>query len=223
MSEKNKTFTITAALPYANGPLHIGHLAGVYIPADIFSRYQRLINNDVAFICGSDEHGVAISLQARKESITPKELIDRYDKLIRDSFEEFGISFDNYSRTSRKIHHETSIKMFNDLNKKNLFSSKTTKQFYDEEAKQFLADRYIIGTCPYCKFDEAYGDQCEKCGATLSPDELKNPRSAISKSKPILKDAKHWYINLDKFEDLYFNKNFYMGTPVLSTSISALE
>ena len=201
MSEKNKTFTITAALPYANGPLHIGHLAGVYIPADIFSRYQRLINNDVAFICGSDEHGVAISLQAKRESITPKELIDRYDKLIRDSFEKFGISFDNYSRTSRKIHHETSIKMFNDLNKKNLFSSKTTKQFYDEEAKQFLADRYIIGTCPCCKFDEAYGDQCEKCGATLSPDELKNPRSAISKSKPILKDAKHWYINLDEFED----------------------
>jgi len=175
MTVKSNTFTITAALPYANGPIHIGHLAGVYIPADIFSRYQRLVNNDVAFICGSDEHGVAISLQARKESITPKELIDRYDKLIRDSFEKFGISFDNYSRTSREIHHKTSIDMFNDLNKKNLFSSKTTKQYYDKEAKQFLADRYIIGTCPICDSENAYGDQCENCGSTLSTDELKNP------------------------------------------------
>ena len=201
MSLKNKTFTITAALPYANGPIHIGHLAGVYIPADIFSRYQRLVNNDVAFICGSDEHGVAISLQARKESITPQELIDRYDKLIRDSFKKFGISFDNYSRTSREIHHRTSIKMFNDLNKKNLFSSKTTKQYYDTEAKQFLADRYITGACPICDSENAYGDQCENCGSTLSTDELKNPKSTISNSKPILKESKHWYINLNEFED----------------------
>ena len=201
MSLKNKTFTITAALPYANGPIHIGHLAGVYIPADIFSRYQRLVNNDVAFICGSDEHGVAISLQARKESITPQELIDRYDKLIRDSFKKFGISFDNYSRTSREIHHKTSIKMFNDLNKKNLFSSKTTKQYYDTEAKQFLADRYITGACPICDSENAYGDQCENCGSTLSTDELKNPKSTISNSKPILKESKHWYINLNEFED----------------------
>ena len=201
MSRKNKRFTVTAALPYANGPIHIGHLAGVYIPADIFSRYQRLINNDVAFICGSDEHGVAISLQARKESITPKELIDRYDKLIRDSFEKFGISFDNYSRTSREIHHKNSIELFNELNEKDLFSSKTTKQYYDKEAKQFLADRYIIGVCPICDAADAYGDQCENCGSTLSTDELKNPKSTISNSKPILKDTKHWYINLNEFED----------------------
>ena len=201
MSGKNKRFTVTAALPYANGPIHIGHLAGVYIPADIFSRYQRLINNDVAFICGSDEHGVAISLQARKESITPKELIDRYDKLIRDSFEKFGISFDNYSRTSREIHHKNSIELFNVLNEKDLFSSKTTKQYYDKEAKQFLADRYIIGICPICDAVDAYGDQCENCGSTLSTDELKNPKSTISNSKPILKDTKHWYINLNEFED----------------------
>ena len=201
MSRKNKRFTVTAALPYANGPIHIGHLAGVYIPADIFSRYQRLINNDVAFICGSDEHGVAISLQARKESITPKELIDRYDKLIRDSFEKFGISFDNYSRTSREIHHKNSIELFNVLNEKDLFSSKTTKQYYDKEAKQFLADRYIIGVCPICDAADAYGDQCENCGSTLSTDELKNPKSTISNSKPILKDTKHWYINLNEFED----------------------
>ncbi|SVA22274.1 uncharacterized protein METZ01_LOCUS75128 [marine metagenome] len=201
MSGKNKRFTVTAALPYANGPIHIGHLAGVYIPADIFSRYQRLINNDVAFICGSDEHGVAISLQARKESITPKELIDRYDKLIRDSFEKFGISFDNYSRTSREIHHKNSIELFNVLNEKDLFSSKTTKQYYDKEAKQFLADRYIIGVCPICDAADAYGDQCENCGSTLSTDELKNPKSTISNSKPILKDTKHWYINLNEFED----------------------
>jgi len=201
MSGKNKRFTVTAALPYANGPIHIGHLAGVYIPADIFSRYQRLINNDVAFICGSDEHGVAISLQARKESITPKELIDRYDKLIRDSFEKFGISFDNYSRTSREIHHKNSIELFNVLNEKDLFSSKTTKQYYDKEAKQFLADRYIIGVCPICDAADAYGDQCENCGSTLSTDELKNPKSTISNSKPILKNTKHWYINLNEFED----------------------
>ena len=201
MSGKNKRFTVTAALPYANGPIHIGHLAGVYIPADIFSRYQRLINNDVAFICGSDEHGVAISLQARKESITPKELIDRYDKLIRDSFEKFGISFDNYSRTSREIHHKNSIELFNLLNEKDLFSFKTTKQYYDKEAKQFLADRYIIGVCPICDAADAYGDQCENCGSTLSTDELKNPKSTISNSKPILKDTKHWYINLNEFED----------------------
>ena len=201
MSTKNKTFTITAALPYANGPIHIGHLAGVYIPADIFSRYQRLVKNDVVFICGSDEHGVAISLQARKQSITPNELIDRYDKLIRDSFKKFGISFDNYSRTSKEIHHKTSIEMFNDLNQKNLFSSKTTKQYYDTEAKQFLADRYIIGTCPICESENAYGDQCENCGSTLSTDELKNPKSMISNSKPVLKDAKHWYINLNEHED----------------------
>ena len=201
MKKNIETYTITAALPYANGPIHIGHLAGVYIPADIYARYKRLTNNDVAFICGSDEHGVAISLASKKASISPKELIDKYDKMIKSSFEEFGISFDNYSRTSKKIHHDTSIDLFNLLKEKNLFSLKESEQYYDTEENQFLADRYIIGTCPCGKFDEAYGDQCEKCGATLSPDELVNPRSAISDSKPILKQTKHYYIKLDEFEE----------------------
>ncbi|RZP04209.1 MAG: methionine--tRNA ligase [Flavobacteriales bacterium] len=201
MKKNIETYTITAALPYANGPIHIGHLAGVYIPADIYARYKRLTNNDVAFICGSDEHGVAISLASKKASISPKELIDKYDEIIKSSFEKFGISFDNYSRTSRKIHHDTSIDLFNLLKEKNLFSLKESEQYYDTEENQFLADRYIIGTCPCGKFDEAYGDQCEKCGATLSPDELVNPRSAISDSKPILKQTKHYYIKLDEFEE----------------------
>tara|TARA_A100001015_G_scaffold203029_1_gene226837 strand:- start:178 stop:1872 length:1695 start_codon:yes stop_codon:yes gene_type:complete len=201
MKKSKETFTITAALPYANGPIHIGHLAGVYIPADIYARYKRLTKNDVAFICGSDEHGVAISLASKKASVSPKELIDKYDKIIKSSFQEFGISFDNYSRTSKKIHHETSLELFNLLKEKNLFSLKESEQFYDTKENQFLADRYIIGTCPCKKFDEAYGDQCEKCGATLSPDELINPRSAISDSKPILKKTKHYYIKLDEFEE----------------------
>ena len=201
MKKNIETYTITAALPYANGPIHIGHLAGVYIPADIYARYKRLTNNDVVFICGSDEHGVAISLASKKASISPKELIDKYDKIIKSSFEKFGISFDNYSRTSKKIHHDTSIDLFNLLKEKNLFSLKESEQYYDTEENQFLADRYIIGTCPCGKFDEAYGDQCEKCGATLSPDELVNPRSAISDSKPILKQTKHYYIKLDEFEE----------------------
>ena len=201
MKKNIETYTITAALPYANGPIHIGHLAGVYIPADIYARYKRLTNNDVVFICGSDEHGVAISLASKKVSISPKELIDKYDKIIKSSFEKFGISFDNYSRTSKKIHHDTSIDLFNLLKEKNLFSLKESEQYYDTEENQFLADRYIIGTCPCGKFDEAYGDQCEKCGATLSPDELVNPRSAISDSKPILKQTKHYYIKLDEFEE----------------------
>ena len=201
MKKNIETYTITAALPYANGPIHIGHLAGVYIPADIYARYKRLTNNDVAFICGSDEHGVAISLASKKASISPKELIDKYDEIIKSSFEKFGISFDNYSRTSKKIHHDTSIDLFNLLKEKNLFSLKESEQYYDTEENQFLADRYIIGTCPCGKFEEAYGDQCEKCGATLSPDELVNPRSAISDSKPILKQTKHYYIKLDEFEE----------------------
>ena len=201
MKKSKETFTITAALPYANGPIHIGHLAGVYIPADIYARYKRLTKNDVAFICGSDEHGVAISLASKKASISPKELIDKYDKIIKSSFQEFGISFDNYSRTSKKIHHETSLELFNLLKEKNLFSLNESEQYYDTKENQFLADRYITGTCPCKKFDEAYGDQCEKCGATLSPDELINPRSAISDSKPILKKTKHYYIKLDEFEE----------------------
>ena len=201
MKKSKKTFTITAALPYANGPIHIGHLAGVYIPADIYARYKRMTENDVAFICGSDEHGVAISLASKKASISPKELIDKYDEMIKSSFKEFGISFDNYSRTSKKIHHETSIELFDILKEKNLFSLRESDQYYDTEENQFLADRFIVGTCPCGKFDEAYGDQCEKCGATLSPDELINPRSAISNSTPVLKGTKHYYIKLDEFEE----------------------
>ena len=205
MSKNKETFTITAALPYANGPIHIGHLAGVYIPADIFARYKRLTNNDVAFICGSDEHGVAISLASKKASISPKELIDKYDKMIKKSFDEFGILFDNYSRTSNKIHHETSINFFENLKEKNLFSLIKSEQFFDVNENQFLADRYISGTCPICSFDEAYGDQCEKCGSTLSPEELINPKSTISNSSPILKETKHYYIKLDEFEEFIRN------------------
>ncbi len=205
MPKNKETFTITAALPYANGPIHIGHLAGVYIPADIFARYKRLTNNDVAFICGSDEHGVAISLASKKASISPKELIDKYDKMIKKSFDEFGILFDNYSRTSNKIHHETSIKFFENLKEKNLFSLIKSEQFFDVNENQFLADRYISGTCPVCGYDEAYGDQCEKCGSTLSPEELKNPKSTISNSAPILKETKHYYIKLDEFEEFIKN------------------
>ena len=205
MGKNKETFTITAALPYANGPIHIGHLAGVYIPADIYARYKRLTDNEVVFICGSDEHGVAISLASRKASITPKELIDKYDGMIKSSFKEFGISFDNYSRTSKKIHHDTSLELFNLLKEKDLFSLKKSNQYYDTEENQFLADRYIIGTCPCGKFDEAYGDQCEKCGTTLSPDELVNPRSAISDSSPILKETKHYYIKLNEFEEFLRN------------------
>ena len=205
MSKNKETFTITAALPYANGPIHIGHLAGVYIPADIFARYKRLTNNDVAFICGSDEHGVAISLASKKASISPKELIDKYDKMIKDSFDEFGILFDNYSRTSSKVHHETSLNFFENLKEKNLFSLIKSEQFFDVNENQFLADRYISGTCPVCGYDEAYGDQCEKCGSTLSPEELKNPKSTISNSAPILKETKHYYIKLDEFEEFIKN------------------
>ena len=205
MPKNKETFTITAALPYANGPIHIGHLAGVYIPADIFARYKRLTNNDVAFICGSDEHGVAISLASKKASISPKELIDKYDKMIKKSFDEFGILFDNYSRTSNKIHHETSINFFENLKGKNLFSLIKSEQFFDVNENQFLADRYISGTCPVCGYDEAYGDQCEKCGSTLSPEELKNPKSTISNSAPILKETKHYYIKLDEFEEFIKN------------------
>tara|TARA_B100000282_G_scaffold85644_1_gene59598 strand:- start:849 stop:2543 length:1695 start_codon:yes stop_codon:yes gene_type:complete len=205
ISKNKETFTITAALPYANGPIHIGHLSGVYIPADIYARYKRLTNNDVAFICGSDEHGVAISLASKKASITPKELIDKYDKIIKSSFQEFGILFDNYSRTSKKIHHETSLKLFEDLKEKNLFSLIKSEQFFDVEENQFLADRYISGVCPFCNYEDAFGDQCEKCGSTLSPEELKNPRSTISNSTPILKQTKHYFIKLNEFEEFIRN------------------
>ena len=197
---KAKRYTITAALPYTNGPLHIGHLAGVYVPADIYARYQRNMENDVAFICGSDEHGVAIKIKATQESKTPKEIIDRYDKIIRDSFKRFNISFDNYSRTSHKIHHDTAQEFFNNLNDKQIFIEKESEQLFDDEAKEFLADRYITGTCPFCGHDEAYGDQCENCGSSLNPLELINPKSRLSGTKPILKMTKHWYLPLNKYE-----------------------
>ena len=205
MVKNKETFTITAALPYANGPIHIGHLAGVYIPADIYARYKRLTDNEVAFICGSDEHGVAISLASKKASISPKELIDKYDNIIKSSFKEFGISFDNYSRTSKKIHYETSLELFNTLKEKDLFSLKKSEQFYDSKENQFLADRYISGDCPICNAKDAYGDQCEKCGSTLSPEELKNPKSTISDSTPVLKETKHYYIKLNEYEEFLRN------------------
>ena len=204
--EKNETtimpkrYTITAALPYTNGPIHIGHLAGVYIPADIYTRYLRGQGKDVAFICGSDEHGVAISLKAKKEGKTPQEIIDTYDQIIRDSFQRFGITFDNYSRTSRKIHHETAQEFFKQLHEKKIFEEINSDQLYDPEAQQFLADRFVLGTCPICQNAEAYGDQCESCGSSLSATELINPKSTISGAKPELKKTKHWYLPLNKYE-----------------------
>ena len=186
--EKNfKRTTVTSALPYANGPVHIGHLAGVYVPADIYVRYLRLKKEDVLFIGGSDEHGVPITIRAKKEGITPQDVVDRYHFLIKKSFEEFGISFDVYSRTSSKTHHELASDFFKKLYEKGEFIEKTSEQYYDEEAHQFLADRYITGECPHCHSEGAYGDQCEKCGTSLSPTDLINPKSAISGSKPVKK------------------------------------
>ena len=201
MTASPKRYTITAALPYTNGPIHIGHLAGVYVPADIYARYLRLKGKDVAFICGSDEHGVAISIKAKKEGKTPREIIDQYDEMIRNSFAEFGIAFDNYSRTSRAIHHETAREMFSDLYQKNVFEEKVAAQLYDDEAQQFLADRFVIGTCPICENAEAYGDQCESCGSTLSATELINPQSTISGATPVIRKTKHWYLPLDQYQD----------------------
>ena len=195
-----KRFTITAALPYTNGPIHIGHLAGVYVPADIYARYLRGQGKDVAFICGSDEHGAAISLKAKKEGKTPQEVIDQYDSLIRTSFDAFGISFDNYSRTSRAIHHQTAQEIFTDLHSKNVFEEIESKQLYDPEAKQFLADRFVTRTCPICQHSEAYGDQCENCGSSLSATDLINPQSTISGSQPEMRETKHWYLPLDRYE-----------------------
>ena len=196
-----KRYTVTAALPYTNGPIHIGHLAGVYIPADIYSRYLRGQGKDVAFICGSDEHGVAIALKAKKEGKTPQQIIDQYDQVIRESFETFGIAFDHYSRTSRKIHHETAQEFFKILDEKGVFEEKDSEQLYDAEANQFLADRFVTGTCPICQNPEAYGDQCESCGSSLSATELINPQSTLSGAKPELKKTKHWYLPLNQFED----------------------
>ncbi len=200
MAKKFKRHTISAALPYANGPVHIGHLAGVYVPADIYVRYLRNKGEDVAFVCGSDEHGVAIELRARKEGKTPQEVVDFYHDKIKSSFEKFGISFNIYHRTSAKLHHETASEFFEKLYKDGKFTETTSEQFYDEKEKQFLADRYIKGTCPNCSFSEAYGDQCENCGTTLSPSELINPKSMLSGEAPIMKETKHWYFPLDQYE-----------------------
>ena len=195
-----KRYLITSALPYANGPVHIGHLAGVYVPADIYARYLRLRGRDVRFICGSDEHGVPITLQAKRLGCSPQDVVDKYHKIIKESFEKFGIGFDIYSRTTSAIHEKTASDFFRKLYDDGKFIEKESEQFYDEEAGQFLADRYITGTCPKCGAENAYGDQCEKCGSTLSPDELINPKSAISGSNPVKKKTKHWYLPLDKYE-----------------------
>jgi len=205
MPKLPKRYTVTAALPYTNGPLHIGHLAGVYVPADIYCRFLRCKKRDVIFICGSDEHGVAISIKAKKENKSPQDIVDKYDKLIRDSFKDFGISFDNYSRTSLPIHHETAKDFFNLLKSKNKFFEKESEQLFDVKESQFLADRFVTGTCPVCKEKDAYGDQCESCGTSLSPDELINPKSALSGSVPIKRKTKHWYIPLNEYEDFIRN------------------
>ena len=200
MLKNPKRYTITAALPYTNGPIHIGHLAGVYVPSDIYARYLRLQGRDVAFICGSDEHGVAISMKAKKEGITPQEVIDKYDAIIRQSFLDFGISFDNYSRTSSEIHHKTASEFFKKLYDNGDFIEETTDQLYDAKADQFLADRFVTGTCPKCDNPEAYGDQCEKCGSTLNATDLINPKSTITGDTPILKSTKHWFLPLNRYE-----------------------
>lgn len=196
-----KRYLITAALPYANGPVHIGHLAGCYLPADIYVRYLRAQKRDVQFVCGTDEHGVPITIRAMKEGITPQEVVDKYHKLIKDSFMDMGISFDVFSRTSNKVHHETSSAFFKKMYDDGAFEVKESEQYFDEEKGVFLADRYIIGTCPVCGNDNAYGDQCERCGSSLSPEQLINPHSALSKSKPVRKTTKHWYFPLNKYED----------------------
>lgn len=201
MDKKYKRTTVTSALPYANGPVHIGHLAGVYVPADIYVRYLRLKKEDVLFIGGSDEHGVPITIRARKEGVTPQDIVDRYHNLIKKSFKEFGISFDVYGRTSSDIHKKTATEFFEKLYDDDKFVKNTNQQYYDPEAKQFLADRYITGTCPHCGNENAYGDQCEKCGTSLSPMELINPKSAISGAKPELRETTHWYLPLDQYED----------------------
>jgi methionyl-tRNA synthetase len=200
MAKEFKRTTVTAALPYANGPVHIGHLAGVYIPADIYVRYLRLKKQDVLFIGGSDEHGVPITLKAKKEGVNPQVIVDRYHSLIKKSFEEFGITFDIYSRTTSETHKKVASEFFRKLYEKGDFIEKTSKQYYDEEAKQFLADRYIVGTCPHCKNERAYGDQCEACGTSLNATDLINPHSAISGNAPVLRETKHWYLPLDKYE-----------------------
>ncbi|MBQ8493540.1 MAG: methionine--tRNA ligase [Alistipes sp.] len=200
MSKEYKRYLITSALPYANGPVHIGHLAGVYVPSDIYTRYLRLKGYDVISVCGSDEHGVPITIKARKEGITPQQVVDRYHEIIKSSFERLGMSFDIYSRTSSPTHRVTASDFFRKLYDDGKFIEQTSMQYYDEEAQTFLADRYIVGTCPHCQNEKAYGDQCEKCGSTLSPDELLNPKSAVSGAVPVKRETKHWYLPLDKYE-----------------------
>ena len=198
---KKKRYTVTSALPYANGPLHIGHISGAYLPADIYVRYLKGKGHDVAFICGSDEHGAAITLQAKKENISPQEIVDKFHDLNKKSFEKFGINFSIYHRTSSKLHHETAQEIFSGLEKENIFTKKTTDQFYDTQHNQFLADRYIFGECPKCGYEHAYGDQCEKCGSALNPEELINPKSTLSGNTPILKETTHWYLPMNQHEE----------------------
>ena len=200
MEDQFKRTTVTAALPYANGPVHIGHLAGCYLPADIYARYLRSKGKDVKFICGSDEHGAAISIRAKKEGISSQQVIDKYHKMMGDAFKDFGISFDIYARTSSPTHHKTASEFFTNLYEKNIFSEEITEQYYDEQAKQFLADRYIVGTCPNCNNENAYGDQCENCGSTLNATDLINPHSTLSGAVPILKTTKNWFLPLDKMQ-----------------------
>ncbi|GHA23290.1 methionine--tRNA ligase [Salinimicrobium marinum] len=198
--ESPKRLTITAALPYTNGPIHIGHLAGVYVPADIYARFMRLQGHDVAFVCGSDEHGVPITIKAKKEGVTPQDVVDKYHAIIKKSFEEFGVSFNNYSRTSAKVHHETASQFFRNLYDAGKFIEESSQQFYDEKAEQFLADRFVVGTCPKCGFEESYGDQCEKCGTSHNANDLINPKSAITGATPTLKETRHWFLPLDQYE-----------------------
>ena len=195
-----KRHTVTAALPYANGPVHIGHLAGSYLPADIYVRYLRSKGEDVIFVCGSDEHGVPITIKAKKEGISPQQVVDKYHQLMGDAFKGFGISFDIYSRTSNAVHHETAAAFFKKLYEQGSFVEEETEQYFDEKANQFLADRYIVGTCPKCGNENAYGDQCEKCGSTLSPTELIHPRSTLSGSAPVLRKTKNWFLPLDRMQ-----------------------
>ena len=199
--KKFKRYLVTSALPYANGPVHIGHLAGVYIPSDIYVRYLRLKGEDVISICGSDEHGVPITIKARQEGVTPQDIVDKYHGIIKDAFRRLGMSFDIYSRTSSPMHHKTASEFFLNLYGKGVFEEKTTMQYYDEEARQFLADRYITGTCPHCQNERAYGDQCEKCGTSLNATDLIRPKSAITGSTPVLRETKHWFLPLNKYEE----------------------
>ena len=195
-----KRYTITAALPYTNGPIHIGHLAGVYVPADIYTRYLKLKGEDVVFVCGSDEHGVPITIKAKKEGVSPQDVVDKYHAIIKQSFQEFGIQFDNYSRTSAQVHHETATEFFQNMYDNDKFIEETTEQLYDAKANQFLADRFVTGTCPKCGNEEAYGDQCEKCGSSLNATDLINPKSAITGDVPTLKSTKHWFLPLDRYD-----------------------